>query len=177
MRGWTLSVVAAAALLVSCGSGGAEPHLERVSPEAVAPGGSVMITGRGLDRIASATIGGRRIEDLTTASATFVTGIAASDTPAGEQPLELITTGGRRVMGSVRVADARAVAGVGPAAPLPPPTLTPPPTPPPPPSPSVIRALPQPAPAAPGQRRDDDRDDEKEKEDKKKDEQRGGRGR
>ena len=188
-----LYLAALSVALFACGLGEGAPAIERVRPESVAPGGLVIVSGRGLDSVRSATIGGRAAASVSPVNATLLTVVAPADLPPGEHELRLTTSAGRRAIAAVRVDTPTgrpgAVAGVGPPAPIPSATPAPSPTARPAPTatpaqtatpvpgrtsapvlaPAPARAAPSPPPATPPARRgdDDDRDKDDERDDDK----------
>ena len=167
-----IALAAAVALALSgCGADGPAPAITEVRPAPVAPGGLLLLSGQGLDRVAGASLDGRPLTSLTVVNDGLLAVVTPEDVPAGSRSIELRTFEGERV---ATLVDVRAVAGsVSSHQPAPDPAPAPaPPAPPPPPAPGIVppvppaRQAPPPAPAGRGD--DDDDEDDKKKEKQKK---------
>jgi hypothetical protein len=162
-------LVLGAALHMSCGAGSDVPTIEAVRPGSVAPGGMVLLSGRGFARADGVWVAGRELANVSWVNGGLLATTLPADLPEGSHTLEVRSPGGRRASVSVQVAAplpaaSENTAGAPPtqAVPAPAPSTTPQPAPEPPHPPSVQ------GPADPP--RGDDKDD---KDDDKKDNGRG----
>ena len=166
-----LLVVLSVALLTlsGCGSGSEGPAIDHVRPSPTAPGGLVMVSGRGFRAGDIVWINGRPAARVTWVNDRLLTAVAPEDLATGAYPLEVRSAAGERATAVLNVAGrpAQPVAAQPAAgAATPPPTAAPPQR-------ATPNAAPPPA-AAPVRRatppkEEKDKDQEKRDKDKDKD--------
>jgi hypothetical protein len=130
-----LAVLVTAGSLYGCGSAN-RPTIDAVRPGSVAPGGMVLLAGRGFARADAVWVGGRELTGVTWINAGLFAATLPSDMPAGTHALQVRSVTGRTSSASLTVAPATAPLPQASPAPAPPPAPLPSPDPEPGPSPS-----------------------------------------
>jgi hypothetical protein len=99
-----LAVLVALLSLAGCGTTTGGPTIEEVRPDVVAPGGLLLLAGRGFDRADAVWMDGREVSPVSWVNAGLLATVIPAGLPDGRYSVEVRSSGGRRAVVSVNVA-------------------------------------------------------------------------